>query len=117
MPLADTHTGTTARSDTREKLPPMYKVLLHNDDYTTMDFVVGILMGVLKKRGFPYEAPWKKSKSDHQKNGICCTDCGSGLPGTYYNTFQLMKYETHVPDDQLINETIRALTELFFPLF
>jgi ATP-dependent Clp protease adaptor protein ClpS len=29
--------------------PPMYKVLLHNDDYTTMEFVVEILMSVFNK--------------------------------------------------------------------
>lgn len=38
-------TGT--REDVRE--PQMYKVLLHNDDYTTMAFVVEILMAVFQK--------------------------------------------------------------------
>jgi ATP-dependent Clp protease adaptor protein ClpS len=38
-------------SDTDEEVkePPMYRVLLHNDDYTTMDFVVEILMSVFNK--------------------------------------------------------------------
>jgi ATP-dependent Clp protease adaptor protein ClpS len=31
------------------KEPPMYKVLLHNDNYTTKEFVVGILMSVFHK--------------------------------------------------------------------
>lgn len=29
--------------------PPLYKVLLHNDDYTTMDFVVFILRSVFRR--------------------------------------------------------------------
>jgi len=39
------------KSETRKDVaePPMFKVLLHNDDYTTMEFVVELLMGVFHK--------------------------------------------------------------------
>ena len=36
-------TGLLTRSDTKTKKPSMYKVLLLNDDFTPMEFVVHIL--------------------------------------------------------------------------
>jgi ATP-dependent Clp protease adaptor protein ClpS len=37
---------TESRPKVRLRRPPRYKVLLHNDDYTTMEFVVWILQSV-----------------------------------------------------------------------
>lgn len=34
-------------TDTDTKLPPMYALIMHNDDYTTMEFVVWVLVSVL----------------------------------------------------------------------
>jgi ATP-dependent Clp protease adaptor protein ClpS len=39
-------TAVATRTKVRLKKPRMYKVLLHNDDYTTMEFVVYVLQGI-----------------------------------------------------------------------
>ena len=33
----------------KTKKPPMYRVIIHNDDYTPQDFVVMILMDIFRK--------------------------------------------------------------------
>ncbi|MGH9942080.1 MAG: ATP-dependent Clp protease adapter ClpS [Pyrinomonadaceae bacterium] len=38
-----------AESKTRLKEPPLFKVLLHNDDFTTMEFVVFVLQTIFHK--------------------------------------------------------------------
>ncbi len=47
----DSGVVTETRTKPKEKLkrPPLYKVLLHNDNYTTRDFVVAVLMEVFHK--------------------------------------------------------------------
>ncbi len=54
------------------KKPAMYKVLLHNDDYTTMDFVVMVLEAVFHKNSLEAN---KIMLSVHQK--------GVGIAGVY----------------------------------
>lgn len=41
--------GTSTVVRNKVELPKKYKVLLHNDDYTTMEFVIFILQGVFHK--------------------------------------------------------------------
>lgn len=44
-------TSESILSDIRDKTkePSMYKVLMHNDDYTTMEFVVSVLISIFSK--------------------------------------------------------------------
>jgi len=44
-------TDPQAQDSTELRPPAMYRVILHNDHYTTMEFVVGILVNVFHKPG------------------------------------------------------------------
>ena len=49
--------------------PRMFKVLLHNDDYTSMDFVVDVLMNIFHKNAAEAE---KIMIQIHEKGiGVC----------------------------------------------
>jgi ATP-dependent Clp protease adaptor protein ClpS len=51
MPNRNPQHEDAVLSETKKKLdkPPLFRVLLHNDNYTTMDFVVFILMYVFNR--------------------------------------------------------------------
>ena len=61
-------------TDKKQKVdsPPLYKVLLHNDDYTTMDFVVTVLETIFHKS---HVEASKIMMNVHQK--------GVGVAGVY----------------------------------
>jgi len=51
MPIPDYEDESAVVSESKEKLkkPPLYKVLIHNDDFTTMEFVVYVLTEVFNR--------------------------------------------------------------------
>ena len=77
------------------KKPQRYKVILHNDDYTTMDFVVDIIVNVFKK---PLDEAAVIMFSIHEK--------GSGVCGLY----------PHEIAEIRVNQTIYLAREAGFPL-
>ena len=71
MPQYVPKTGEAAVAETKVKVkkPPMFRVLMHNDDYTTMDFVVEELMTIYSK---PIEEAFQIMLNIHHKGiGMC----------------------------------------------
>ena len=60
------------KDDVEIKEPSLYKVLLHNDDYTTMEFVISILENV-----------FNKSIADATKIMLNVHNEGIGIAGIY----------------------------------
>lgn len=68
--------GTSTVIKNKVELPKKYKVLLHNDDYTTMEFVIFILQNV-----------FHKSLEEAEKIMMEVHRAGIGLCGIY--TFEI----------------------------
>jgi ATP-dependent Clp protease adaptor protein ClpS len=67
MPREDFDFETSLKEEVRE--PKRYKVLLHNDDYTTMEFVVRVLKEVFHKNDA--EATYIMLSVHNKGLGVC----------------------------------------------
>lgn len=76
----DDSTETIIKS--KIQLPKKYKVLLHNDDYTTMEFVIFILQNV-----------FHKSSTEAEKIMLAVHHQGVGTCGVY--TFEIAESKTN----------------------
>lgn len=69
---SDTNVVTRTRTEKKVARPPMYKVLMHNDDYTTRDFVVWVLTTI-----------FRKSEADAVRVMLHVHHTGVGVAGIY----------------------------------
>jgi ATP-dependent Clp protease adaptor protein ClpS len=83
------------KADTRLKKPRRYKVLLHNDDYTTMEFVVALLQHV-----------FHHSESDAMAIMLNIHKTGLGIAGVY--TFEIAESK--------VAQTVELAQKAEFPL-
>jgi ATP-dependent Clp protease adaptor protein ClpS len=84
MPEREYEFDEEVTTESREKLkkPPLYRVLLHNDDYTTMEFVVYVLSTV-----------FQKSEADAFRVMLQVHTQGIGVAGVYTYEVAEMKVE------------------------
>lgn len=71
------------KSKIKVKKPKQYKVVMHNDDYTTMEFVIEVLVSIFNKK--PLEA--ERIMMDVHK-------AGKGIAGIYSYDIAMTKANT-----------------------
>jgi ATP-dependent Clp protease adaptor protein ClpS len=79
----DTHVVTKTKTSKRLKKPPLYRVLLHNDDFTTREFVVEILRNV-----------FHRNEQDAVRIMLHVHNNGVGVAGVYTFEIAEMKVRT-----------------------
>jgi ATP-dependent Clp protease adaptor protein ClpS len=84
MPEIEHGDAVVEKTESKTKLerPPLYKVFLHNDDFTTMEFVVFILLTV-----------FNRSEDDAIRLMLNVHRQGIGLAGVYTHEVAQMKVE------------------------
>ncbi len=74
--------NTSTQTDTLLDTPRMYKVILHNDHYTSMDFVIKVLIEIFHKNNL-----------EAQRIMINIHEKGKGLCGIYTYEIAATKVE------------------------
>jgi ATP-dependent Clp protease adaptor protein ClpS len=95
LPSAELDEAPVAESEEKTDEPSLFKVLLHNDDYTTMEFVVWVLESVFN---MPEEQAIQVMLNVHLR--------GVGVAGIY--TFEVAEMK--------VEKTIALAREQEFPL-
>ena len=97
MSQSDTLTRPTSKTEpkTEPKTPPRYKVLLLNDDYTPMDFVIAVLVRF-----------FHKSIDEATRVMLAVHEQGVGVCGVY--SFEIAETK--------VNQVTRAAYEAGHPL-
>jgi ATP-dependent Clp protease adaptor protein ClpS len=80
--MSDFNTDIMTESEAKLEKPPMFKVLLHNDDFTTMEFVIYVLRSV-----------FHKSEADAFYIMLKVHEEGVGVAGIYAYEIASMKAE------------------------
>lgn len=75
--------GAALKDKQKVSRPRRYKVLLLNDNYTTMDFVVDVLMHV-----------FRRSRPEAMKIMLSVHENGSGVAGVYVKSVAETKIQT-----------------------
>lgn len=82
MPQHSTRQSPAGNVRERLKEPQQYKVILHNDDFTTMDFVVMVLAVV-----------FRKNAADAERIMLDVHNHGQGVAGIY--TYDIAKTKAY----------------------
>lgn len=86
--------GVESETDIEVDEPPMYKVMLLNDDYTTMDFVIEVLVYVFQK---PPEEATLIMLNVHRKGVGVCGIYPYEIAETKVNTVENLARENGFP--------------------
>ena len=77
------HFSQQGKEKVRVKKPKQYKVIMHNDDYTTMEFVIEVLMRIFNKK-----------IEEAQKIMLDVHKVGKGIAGIYSYDIAMTKVIT-----------------------